>query len=345
MSKELANKILGVLGTCAIGDAMGSVTENLTFDQIREAFPGGLQEFRKPGNTAFALGNEAGEVTDDFSQTYLISQAIVEAGGKITRGVVVGAILKWSDIPRWYDRFAGPTTRGAIATLKDPKHEVKSPYGTVHVDYACKATNGAAMKISPAGIMNPDDVEGAIRDAITICRVTHDNSLAISGACATAAAVSAGLADGATMRDALGAAVYGAMRGETIGKRISHYVAGASVVERMHLADEIVRGPGSKEEKLRRISEVVGSGLNISEAVPCAYGLALLNMGDALQATIDAVNIGYDTDTVAAITGAMVGAFADLEDERYAKLLSGIQKANDFDLVDLASKLAGYAGR
>ena len=31
--------------------------------------------------------------------------------------------------------------------------------GAMAVDYASKATNGAAMKIAPAGILNPGDIE------------------------------------------------------------------------------------------------------------------------------------------------------------------------------------------
>lgn len=343
MNASLSRKILGVLGLSAIGDAMGSVTENLSFDQIRNQFPNGLCDFAKPGKTAFAFGNEPGEVTDDFSQTYLICQAIVKNKGEITQEIVTDTIIKWSSIPKWFNRFAGPTTRSAIDMYKKSATKPKPLPGAVVVDYASKATNGAAMKISPAGIMNPDNIEGSIKDAITITKVTHDNSLAISGACTVAAAVSASLASHSTMRDMLGAAVYGAMRGETIGKRISHDVAGSSVVERIHLADEIVRGPGTKIDKLRKIYQIIGSGILITEAVPCAFALAELNDGDALQATIDAVNIGYDTDTVAAITGAMVGAFVDFSDERYKRLLREVESANNFDLVKLSDELAEFS--
>ena len=53
-----------------------------------------------------------------------------------------------------------------------------------------QATNGAAMKISPIGLMNGGNIDQAIRDAVTVTMVTHDNYLALSGACAVAAAVS-----------------------------------------------------------------------------------------------------------------------------------------------------------
>lgn len=342
---SLTEKIQGILGCTAIGDAMGSATENLTFDQIREKFNGPLTEFVKPGETAFALGNEAGEITDDFSQVYLISQEIIKNNGVLDRETVVRAILAWSEIPKWFNRFAGPTTRTAIAMYKDPSLEMKPLPGAVTVDYAAKATNGSAMKIAPAGILNPGNIEGAIDDAMMIARVTHDNSLAISGACAVAAAAAAGLAEDATMEEALSAGMYGAVRGETIAKKISRDVAGPSVVERIKLAMAIVEGVGTKEERLKKLAQVVGSGLHISEAVPCAFGIVALNKNDAMQAVFDAVNIGYDTDTIAAIVGTMAGAFADIQEERFAKLYRAVQKANNIDIIKLAEDLAKIVKR
>lgn len=93
---SLEEKIKGVLGCTAIGDAMGSATENLTFDQIREMFQGPLTELVKPGETAFALGNEAGEITDDFSQVYFIVKEILKNGGVLDREAVIRTIVAWS---------------------------------------------------------------------------------------------------------------------------------------------------------------------------------------------------------------------------------------------------------
>ncbi len=67
---------------------MGAATENLSFDQIRTHFGQPVSEFKKPDKTAFALGNEAGQVTDDFSQIYFLSKAILENDGVIDKETV-----------------------------------------------------------------------------------------------------------------------------------------------------------------------------------------------------------------------------------------------------------------
>ena len=128
--------------------------------------------------------------------------------------------------------------------------------------------------------------------------------------------------------------------GEELGKVYSREVGGPSVVERMKLAYTIVNESGTHEEKLQRLAQIIGSGLHISEAVPCAFGIIALNKQDPFNAIIDAVNVGYDTDTIATIVGSMVGALIDPDDERFTPLFRDVQSANSYDLTSLAESLA-----
>ncbi|MDH6368146.1 MULTISPECIES: ADP-ribosylglycohydrolase family protein [unclassified Breznakia] len=336
---NLNKKIESTLGLAAIADAMGAATENLTRAQIMDMYDGPVTDFKKPGVTAFALGNEAGEVTDDFSQIYFLSKSILKNGGKIDKQAVSQAILDWSEVPRYFNRFAGPTTRTAIAMYKDPNTEMKPLPGAVTVDYASKATNGGAMKIAPAGLLHPGDIEGAIRDAICITSVTHDNSLAIAGACAVAAATSAGLLESSSMDQVIAAGIYGAVRSYEIACVESRDVAGSSLIKRIHLAIEIANEPSTKEQRLQKLADIIGNGLHVCEAVPCAFGIMELNKDSAMQAVYDAVNIGYDTDTIATIVATMVGPFVDTEDAHYQELFKKVQEMNNMDIVQLAKDL------
>lgn len=338
--EKLRKKILGSLTMAAIGDVMGSATENLPHNLILEKFNGGLKEFVKPDKTAFAYGNEIGEVTDDFSQIYYICQNICENNGIIDFETIKNSIIMWSNIPRFFNRFAGPSTRSAIEMYKSNSKDIKPLTGAVVPDYASKATNGAAMKISPAGLFNYRNIDKAINDSIIITKVTHDNHLAISGAAAVAAAVCVSLEEKITIEKIIEAGLYGARVGEEKGKKISRYVAGASVIERMKLALEITKLNISKKEKLQKLYDIVGSGLHISESVPCAFGIIALNKENPYQAVIDAVNIGYDTDTIATIVGAIVGALVNIDN--HLDKLKIIEKANEFDIQKLAEDIAAY---
>lgn len=335
--EDLKNKVLGSLVCAAIGDSIGAVTENLPFDSIREKYNGELREFIAPDITAFAYGNKAGELTDDFSQTYLLARQIVANKGVINREVTEKMLMEWSNIPHWFNRFAGPTTRFAIENIK-AKYEGKGELKREGVtDYARQATNGAAMKISPAGLFNPDNQNKAIEDACTIASVTHDNDLAIAGACATASAISYAFKEGATLEGLLNAGLYGASEGEKLGKNY-RVVGGPNVEERIKLALKIADLDESKEERLKKIYNWVGTGLHISEAVPAAFGIIKICNGDPLDSTFEAINVGYDTDTVACITGSIVGAFAGAN-SKIIECMDIIDKANDIDIKGLSDQI------
>ena len=332
--ETLKSKILGSLICAATGDSIGAATENLPFTSIRKKYKGELREFVAPDKSAFAYGNKAGEITDDFSQTYLLSKQIVDNNGVIDKSVTEKMLIEWSNTPHWFNRFAGPTTRFAIENIKS-KYEGKGEVvRTGVIDYARQATNGAAMKISPAGLFNPCNQEKAIQDACTIASVTHDNDLAIAGACAVASAISYAFENNATVDGVIEAGIQGAIKGEKLGEKI-RIVGGPNVAERIKLAVKIAEGTGTKEEKLEKIYNWVGTGLHISEAVPAAFGIIKICNGNALDSTFEAINIGYDTDTIACITGSIVGTLEGVNEEmlNYEKI---INEANSIDISGLA---------
>ena len=86
-------------------------------------------------------------------------------------------------------------------------------------------------------------------------------------------------------------------------------VAGPSVVKRMEMAIDIGLGRGTPWEKMIEIGHRIGAGLHVAEAIPSAFGFFAANDGDAMGSIIGAVNGGYDTDTIATMSGAIAGAY------------------------------------
>lgn len=332
------NRILGALIGAGAGDAMGAATEARTTEQIIEYFGHEVTDFETPPTDTFAGGNTPGQLTDDFSSAYFISKHIIENGGEVTERIVQEAMIDWSEHPQFFDRFAGPTTRVAIRKYKG--EVIEEPQGVKLVTR--QATNGAAMKISPIGLFNAGNIDKAIRDAATVTMVTHDNYLAISGGCAVAAAVSRAVMPDADVYSVLQAGLYGAKEGERIGSEIARDVAGPSVVKRMEMAIDIGLGKGTAQEKMVEIGHRIGTGLHVSEAIPAAFGFFAANKGDAMGSIIGAVNVGYDTDTVATMAGAMAGALcgADAFPEHF---LPTLEKANGLEIEKLARDITGFA--
>ena len=195
------------------------------------------------------------------------------------------------------------------------------------------------MKISPAGLVSGGDVDRAIQNAIAICMPTHANSTSLAGACAVAAAIAKSLQDNVTLKDIYEAGIYGAGAGEAKGIAMGKRLANPSVPKRIILALEIAeKYKGNTERCMKELTDLIGSGLSAAEAVPCAFGLIKVTDGDAMESIIGGVNIGNDTDTIATITGSIIGTYrgSDVFPVSYREL---IEQANGYDLRKLAEDL------
>ncbi|WP_139193441.1 ADP-ribosylglycohydrolase family protein [Angelakisella massiliensis] len=332
----MEKRILGSLLASAVGDAMGAATELRTKEMIRQRFGGTVRDIVTPPDDTFARGSAAGSVTDDFSLIYHTATAIADNGGIIDDQAVNRALLSWSEDHKFYDQYVGPTTRAAVDKIRGVERE--NPYAFICCDNA-KASNGSAMKISPAGLFNPGNVDKAIIDAITICRPTHNNNLSISGACAIAAAVSHAMEANADVYSIVQAGLYGAEKGLELSEGSCNILAGPSVSKRIKLAVDIAMTAGDMDAVTTELADVVGSGLHISEAVPCVFGILVAAKGNTMDAIIGAVNIGSDTDTIASMTGAVLGARNGTAGipEHYLQL---IDQVNGFDIAALAHRMA-----
>lgn len=64
-----------------------------------------------------------------------------------------------------------------------------------------------------------------------------------------------------------------------------------------------------KDEALRSLFDYVGADMIVSESVASAFGILVLADGNPREAIEMSVNFGGDTDTIAAITGSITGAW------------------------------------
>ena len=326
------DKILGCLVGAAAGDAMGAATEIRTRAQIHELFGGDVRTFEKPPKDTFARGSEPGQVTDDFSVAYVTARAVADNGGAVTEEVAKQALLEWAAVEKWFARFAGPTTRAHVAKLKGEAQPAAD--GFVPVNENGQSTNGAAMKSSPIALFSGGDLDKAIADALTVCKLTHSNQIALSGAAAVAAATAAALREGANLFDVVQAGLYGAREGERLGGAV-HTNAGASVEKRMRMAIAIGLFARDMDEAIDQIGAYIGSGLMAAEAVPAVFGLMVAAKGNTLDAICGGVNIGDDTDTVATMIGGILGALNGAG-SLPAEYLGYLERQNGIELERLA---------
>jgi ADP-ribosylglycohydrolase len=304
---DMAERARGALYGLAIGDALGMPGQMLSRQDIIERWGGVLTGFEPaPPGHPIAAGMPAGAVTDDTEQAVLLARLLVAGGGTVDARKLAMALASWeADMAARGSRdLLGPSTRRAIEAVQagTPPEEAGSSGDT----------NGAAMRITPVGIavsvtgaggrIGPENLTALVDRVVEASRVTHNTGLALAGAAAVAAAVSAGIG-GATIPEATEVAVAAARLAAGRG----HWVAGADVAARIEWATGLVaaRPPLAAAELTHRL---VGTSLATQESVPAAFAVLSVLPDEPWRACRLAASLGGDCDTIAAMAGAVSGA-------------------------------------
>jgi poly(ADP-ribose) glycohydrolase ARH3 len=160
--------------------------------------------------------------------------------------------------------------------------------------------NGAAMRVAPVGLLPAaKDPREAARLAAAQARVTHTNPDAIAGASVVAQVIASLLDRGRVHEDT----IVGVVRAVT--ERLSP----GPVRDRLTDVIDVVASGGSAATAAERC----GTGVAAAESVPAACAALLAGGDDVLEAVATAIRFGGDTDTIAAMAGAMAGAAFGLE--------------------------------
>jgi ADP-ribosylglycohydrolase len=295
---EVRSRALGSLYGLAIGDALGMPTESLSRAEIVARYGPLVVTFQPgPPGHPLAAGLPAGTVTDDTEQAVLLARLVAEGRGEVKAGALASRLLAWEELMRARGSLSllGPSSRRALAAVA----------AGADIEQAGRsgATNGAAMRITPVGVATPSGDLGLLVDRVVAAsRVTHNTGIALAGAAAVAAAVSAGI-DGIPLPGAIRLAVSAAASAAGRG----HWIAGADVASRIGWAADLVAGL-DRDQVIDTVYRLVGTSLATQESVPAAFAVAAAAPGDPWLACQIAASLGGDCDSIAAMTGAICGA-------------------------------------
>ena len=288
-SDQFAGCLLGL----ALGDALGAPVEACPPAEARR-YVALLSEETAPERGR--EGHGFGQVTDDTQLARELLLSIADEG-LFDPSAFAGRLLEFVASGRLVG--GGPATLAAARQLAigRPWHEAGMP--------APYAGNGAAMRAGPLGLLYGRDPRRLIRAVVDQARVTHQDSRSAAGAVGIAGAVAI-----ASRHDALDPV-------EFLGE----------IAEWMEPVDQgfaiIVRGLAAWAHLPpdQAASELAGRGLEpearegwngISSFVLSSVCWSLYAFLRAPERWWDAVRIaievGGDTDTIAAMTGAISGA-------------------------------------
>lgn len=290
----------GALTGLAVGDALGMPTQSMSAEQIGQAYGGPIHGFLDAVDwQPIAPNMRAGSVTDDTEQALLLARRLIEDGGELDVLAYAHDLLRWEDDMKAKGSFdlLGPSTKAALVALGEGvSPELTGRTGT---------TNGGAMRAAPVGIAFAPG-ERLAAAAYRSCIVTHNTVQGVDATTLVAAAVSYGVG-GANLADAVHRALVLTERRERSGC----WSAKASVLARTRMAVEWVESEGCRlddAEFARWLREVVGTSVEANESVPAAFAIARRHAAEPFDALCLAASVGGDTDTIAAMAGAMIGA-------------------------------------
>jgi ADP-ribosylglycohydrolase len=321
------DRALGAFTGLAVGDALGMPTQSMSRAAIAAAYGPVTGLLTAVADQPIAPSMPAGSVTDDTEQAILLARLLIDGRGKVDPLIFADALLIWEAdmIRRGSADLLGPSTKLALSRLQEG----------VPADEAGRTgtTNGAAMRVTPVGIATPsDDLEALVDAVVATARVTHNTTLGIAAAAAVAATVSTGI-DGAGLTEALDAGERAAAAGAGRG----YWTAGGDIAARIHWARGWVREM-ERDAVADAVALVIGTSVASQESVVAAFALAEALGDDPAAALRLAAGLGGDTDTVAAICGAMLGAVHGVR-AIPADLTETVLRVNGLDLGPLVDEL------
>lgn len=299
----------GTLIGGAVGDALGAPFEGMPhvspddFDRL----------YNEPDSLRY---------TDDTHMTIGLADTLVAAGR--FDGALVAAT--WAANYRaepWRGYGPGP---GQVFAL----HEQGIGWETAGqqlYDGRGSWGNGAAMRVAPVALLAFDDLEAVAQLARQTAVITHTHRLGVEGAVVQAVAIALLLHQ--PLREELHVGPYlETLRG---------YVGAAEYCQQIDGLQDLLSGEPWDREAIVR---VLGHGVAAHESVVTALYCFLRHPQDLIACLRFAISLGGDTDTIAAMAGALSGAHVGVS--QIPGTLIGRLEAAD-RLRDQADALLGLA--
>ncbi|MDF1596275.1 MAG: ADP-ribosylglycohydrolase family protein [Acidimicrobiia bacterium] len=268
---NLADRYRGAMVGTAVGDALGAPTEG----QARVP-PAYLETLDTHPNLSY---------TDDTAMTLAVARSLVDQGG--FEGPHMAATLA--------AQFAAEPFRGYGS---GPPIVFFRLENGVSWDQASRSLfngtgsygNGASMRVAPVALHTFPDLDSAAECAAQTALITHSHPEGIDGAVAQTVAIALLLNTETLNPQALIRTVRSHVKTPVFRDKLSF----------------LAKHAGSRDAG--ELAEVLGTGIAAHASVVTALGCFLSSPDSFSEAVKSAVGLGGDTDTIAAMTGALAGA-------------------------------------
>ncbi|MFE2749134.1 ADP-ribosylglycohydrolase family protein [Streptomyces scopuliridis] len=351
---SLEDRVTGALIGAAVGDALGGPVEGWTPEAIAERHGGRVRGIVEPfykdeWKTARPIApyhKGDGHVTDDTLMTHALIRVYEKVRDHLDAYAVADHLVP--DLitnPRWIPELEAEALPLQRIFLAEKWIVARIHYG--HVDPREAGVGnivncGAAMYMAPVGAVNAGNPLKAYEEALEVAGA-HQSSYGREAAGVFAAAVAAAFTPGATPESVVEEVLKLAKDGtksaiEAVCAVAAHYddFEDALAPLRGAVAPFDTVGPEYRKPSLgaRRPSR-----LHSIEELPVALGMLLVGRGDFRHTVLGSVNYGRDCDSIATMSGAIVGALYG-EESVPKEWSTEVARASRLDLHAPAASLA-----
>jgi len=279
--------VAGVVLGGAIGDAMGHPTEFIgSLESIRSKYgPKGVTRFELYWDRD---GRRFAPYTDDTQMAEIVLRSLVasrDAHDDLDAAMerMAEGFVEWSDHPQGGHRAPGNACMSGCRALARGVHWSEAGGATAG---GC----GSVMRAYPFGVLFADDLQRAERWSVEHSKLTHRDPIALA-ACA-----------------AMAIGVARALRGDSVDMVVSEMVAAAcrysaKTAAMMATAIDEARSGVGPEITLDRLRAWAAH-----EAIAAGVYLFVRHPDDPVAAILEGANTPGDSDSIATVAGALVGA-------------------------------------
>jgi len=319
-----------ILEAFAVGDALGMATEFMTRAEISDRF-GLVDTLIEPALSRNHSDLHKAQVTDDTEQVIVLLDEYCDRG-RIDPRETAERLLRWvKESGAIEKRYIGPSSKAALLAIAEGTDPSKTGLGGT--------TCGGIMR-SPAAALFALCNDLPIDRSVQACLLpTHNTRPALESATAYAYALKEALAGGDPV-----AVIAAAQQGASAGAALAPCdLCGPSLAARLEHFRSFAAQFTGPESVLDFLYRVYGTGLesvDVAAAALCIYFYAPMDTWLCLRM---GASVGGDTDTIAALAGALSSASRAAAGKPHnipAEILDEVLAANSLDLGSLASRLA-----
>jgi poly(ADP-ribose) glycohydrolase ARH3 len=289
---KLKSKFLGCLVGTAIGDALGAGWEGRGMSRSEDIV---------------SLAEKLKQLiyTDDTHMTIGIAESLIESKGFDGEHMAQTFIKNYAAEP-WRGYGPGPPRIFGMINGGEAWYSAAD-----RLYRGGSFGNGSAMRVAPVGVLYSRNLEKLREIAYQSSSITHSHELGKEGAALQACAVALAL---------------NTPSGEDIDRevflsKLQDFIQDQLYKEKIAQIRELLGG----QDKAKVVA-VLGNGIEAPRSVPTAIYCFLRQPQSYKDTVVYAISLGGDTDTIAAMAGAISGAYLGIEaipSEWRAKLENG----------------------